>query len=146
MLAENRKAKFDYEIVESFEAGIELSGAEVKSAREGGVNLTGSRVIFNEDGVWVVGMNIPKYKFDSSTEFDPLRSKKLLLHREEIGALGTKMKSAGLTCVPVRLYNKGSLIKLQIALVRGKKKYEKRDLIKKRETKIGLARRLKISR
>jgi len=146
MITENRKVRFDYEIVESYEAGIELSGAEVKSVRGGGANLTGSRVVFKEDGAYVIGMNIQRYKFDSAEEVDPLRSRKLLLHKEEIMTLGTKMKSAGLTCVPVKLYNKGSLIKLQIALVRGKKKYEKRDLLKKRETEIGLARRLKISR
>jgi len=146
MLAENKKARFDYEIVESFEAGIELNGAEVKSIRGGAANLTGSRVVFKDDGAYVIGVNIPRYKFDSTAEYEPGRSRKLLLHRKELVALGTKMKSAGLTCVPIKLYNKGSLIKLQIALVRGKKSHEKRELIKKRETEIGLARRLKISR
>jgi SsrA-binding protein len=146
VLAENRKARFDYEIVESFEAGLELTGAETKSVRGGGVGLTGARVVFREDGAFVVGMSIPKYKFDSSDEYEPLRTRRLLLHREEIVSLGMKMRSAGLTCIPVKLYNKGSLIKLQIALVRGKKRFEKRELIKKREAEIGLARRLKISR
>ena len=146
MLAENQKARFDYEIVESFEAGVELTGSEVKSIRSGGVSLTGARVVFKIDGAYVVGMSVPKYKFDSAEEYDTLRTRKLLLHKKELVSLGTKMRSAGLTCVPVRLYNKGSLIKLQIALVRGKKRFEKRELVKKRETKIGLARRLKISR
>ena len=145
MLAENRKARFDYDIVESFEAGIELTGAEVKSIRGGGVNLTGSRVVFREDGAYLVGMNIQKYKFDSADEYDPLKTRRLLLHRAELVSLPTKMRSAGLTCVPVKVYNKGSLVKVQIALVRGRKKYEKREVIKKREAEIGLARRLKIS-
>ncbi|HEX9007994.1 MAG TPA: SsrA-binding protein SmpB [Patescibacteria group bacterium] len=143
MLAENKKARFDYEIVESFEAGIVLTGSEVKSVRAGGASLTGSRVIIKEDGAYVVGMNVQKYKFDSSEEYDAARTKKLLIRKPELVSIGTKMKSAGLTLVPVRLYNKGSLLKLEIALVRGKKKYEKREVIKKRETEIGLARRLK---
>ncbi len=146
MLAENKKARFDYQIVESFEAGVVLSGSEVKSVRAGSASLTGARVIFKDDGAYVLGMTVPKYKFDSSEEYDPLKTRKILLHKGEIVSLSTKMKSAGLTLVPVKLYNKGSLIKLEIALVRGKKKYEKRELIKKRETAIGLARRLKINR
>lgn len=145
VLAVNKKVKFDYEVVESFEAGIELTGAEVKSVREGGVSLAGARVVFKDGEVFVVGMSIPKYKFDSNPDYDPLRTRKILLHRSEMVSLGTKMRSAGLTCVPVKLYNKGSLIKLQVALVRGKKKFEKRAVLKKRETQRGLARRLKIS-
>jgi len=146
VLAENKKARFNYQIVETFEVGIVLTGSEVKSVRAGSASLVGSRVIFKEDGVYVIGMSVPKYKFDSAEDYDPLKTRKLLLHKSEIVSLGTKMKSAGLTLVPVKLYNKGSLIKLQIALVRGKKNYEKRELIKKRETAIGLARRLKINR
>ena len=143
MITENRKARFDYEIVESFEAGIVLSGSEVKSARGGGASLNGSRVVISEDGASVIGMNIQKYKFDSSEEYEAGRTKKLLMKRKELVAIGTKMKSAGLTLVPVKLYNKGSLLKLEIALVRGKKKYEKREILKKREIDLGLARRLK---
>lgn len=146
MLAENKKARFDYEIVEPFEAGIVLSGSEVKSVRAGGASLTGSRVLIKEDGAYVVGMNIQKYKFDSSEEYEAGRTRKLLLRTKELVAIATKMKSAGLTLVPVKLYNKGSLLKLEIALVRGKKKYEKREILKKRETDLGLARRLKNNR
>jgi len=143
VLTENKKARFNYEIVESMEAGIVLTGAEVKSAKGGGASLTGARVLIKDDGAYVVGMQIQKYKFDSAEEYDVMRTRKLLIKRKELVALGTKMKSAGLTLVPVKLYNKGSLLKLEIALVRGKKKYEKRELIKKRETELGLARRLK---
>ena len=146
MFIENKKIRFDYEVVEAYEAGIELTGSEVKSVRGGGTSLTGARIVFKNDGAYVVGITIPKYKFDSAEEYDPLKTRKILLHRSEIVSLGTKMRSAGLTCIPVKLYNKGSLIKLQIALVRGKKKYEKREQIKKRETQLGLSRRLKISR
>ena len=143
MLAENKKARFDYEIVESFEAGIVLSGSEVKSARSGGVSMMGSRVVIKEDGAYVVGMNIQKYKFDSSEDYVADRTRKLLIRRRELVTIGTKMKSAGLTLVPVKLYNKGGLVKVMIALVRGKKKYEKREMLKKRTESLALARRLK---
>lgn len=143
MLTENKKVRFDYEIVQAFEAGIVLSGSEVKSARAGGASLMGSRVVINEDGASVIGINIQKYKFDSNEGYEAGRTRKLLMKKKELVAISTKMKSASLTLVPVRLYNKGSLLKLEIALVRGKKKYEKREVLKKRETDLGLARRLK---
>lgn len=139
----NKKARFDYEIIESFEAGIVLTGSEVKSIRNNGVNFAGSRVIFRDGGAFLVGVNILKYKFDSQENYDPSRVRKLLLHRKEMLEIQSKAKSAGLTLVPVKLYNKGNIIKVQIALVRGKKTHEKRELIKKREVERGLARRLK---
>lgn len=145
MFVENRKAKFDYEIIEDYESGIVLSGAEVKSVRGGGTTMVGARVVFDEDGAYVVGMNIPKYKFDSSEEYDAGKRRKLLLHRKEIVEIQSKMRSAGLTVVPISLYNKGSLVKVKIALVRGKRKFEKRELLKKRESQLGLARRLKLT-
>ncbi len=143
MLTENRKVRFDYEIIESFEAGIVLTGSEVKSARSGGASMNGSRVVITESGASVVGMNIQKYKFDSSEEYDAARTRKLLMKKKELISIASKMKSSGLTLVPVKLYNKGSLLKLEIALVRGKKKYEKREILKKREINLDLARRLK---
>ncbi len=145
MLAENRKAKFDYEVVEDFESGIVLSGAEVKTIRSGGASMIGARVVFDEDGAYIVGLRIPKYRFDSAEEYDATRRKKILLHRKEIVEIQTKMRSAGLTVVPISLYNKGSLVKVKVALVRGKRKFEKREIIKKRESQIGLARRYKLN-
>ena len=139
----NKKARFDYEIIESYEAGIVLTGAEVKSVRSGGVNFAGARVVFDEGEATIIGLNILKYKFDSAENYELSRAKKVLLHKKEILEIHTKMRSAGLTLVPVKLYNKGSLVKVQIALVRGKKKYEKREAIKKRDVEAGLARRLK---
>jgi SsrA-binding protein len=139
----NKKATFDYQIIESYEAGIVLTGAEVKAVRDGGVNFAGARVIFDEGKAKIIGLNILKYKYDSSEAYDSSRSKEILLHKKEIIEIQSKMRSAGLTLVPVKLYNKGSLIKVQIALVRGKKKYEKREAIKKRDVDAGLARRLK---
>jgi SsrA-binding protein len=145
MLVENRKARFDYEIIEDFESGIVLSGAEVKSVRSGGATMTGARVIFEADGAYVIGMNIPKYRFDSAEEYVPDKRRKLLLHSKEIVEIQTKMRSEGLTVVPISLYNKGSLVKVKIALVRGKKKFEKREILKKRESQLGIARRLKLT-
>ncbi len=139
----NKKATFDYQIIESYEAGIVLTGAEVKAVRDGGVNFAGARVIFDEGKAKIIGLNILKYKYDSSETYDSSRSKEILLHKKEIIEIQSKMRSAGLTLVPVKLYNKGSLIKVQIALVKGKKKYEKREAIKKRDVDAGLARRLK---
>ncbi len=139
----NKKARFDYEIIESFEAGIVLTGSEVKSVRAGSVNFAGSRVVFVDGKVKLLGLNINKYKFDSSEFYEPSKVRELLLKKKEIIEIQSKSKASGLTLVPIKLYNKGSLIKLQIALVRGKKKYEKRAEIKKRDTERGLARRLK---
>ncbi len=139
----NKKARFDYEIIEAYEAGIVLTGAEVKSVRNGGVSFAGARVLIGEDGARIIGLNIQKYKFDSAENYEPGRAKKILLHKKEITQILSKSRSAGLTLVPVKLYNKGSLVKVQIALVRGKKTYEKRAAIKKRDTEAGLARRLK---
>ena len=145
MIVENRKARFDYDVVEEYESGIVLSGAEVKSVRDGGLSMTGARVVFEGESAYVIGVNIPKYRFDSSDEYVADRRRRLLLHRKEIVALQGKMRSAGLTVVPISLYNKGSLVKMKIALVRGKKRFEKREIIKKRESQIGLARRLKLT-
>ncbi|HOX96408.1 MAG TPA: SsrA-binding protein SmpB [Candidatus Woesebacteria bacterium] len=145
MLSENKKARFDYEIVEDFESGIVLSGSEVKSVRGGGASMAGARVIFEGDEAYVIGLNIPKYRFDSREDYEPGKRRKLLLHREETVEIQTKMKSAGLTVVPIEMYNKGSLVKVKIALVRGKKKFEKREIIKKRESQLELARRLKVA-
>ncbi len=141
----NKKAIFDYEIIESYEAGIVLSGAEVKSVRNGGANFAGARVAIIDGEPQIIGLNINKYKFDGREEYEPAKSRKLLLHKNEIIEIQMKSKSAGLTLVPIKLYNKGSLIKVQVALVRGKKKYEKRELIKKRDIEARLARRLKSS-
>jgi SsrA-binding protein len=145
MIVENKKVKFDYEVVEDFESGIVLSGAEVKSVRDGGATMMGARVVFDSDGAYVLGLSIPKYKHDSAEEYSPDKRRKLLLHRKEMVEIQSKMRSAGLTVVPISMYNKGSLVKVKIALVRGKKKFEKREVIKKRLSERGLARRLKLT-
>lgn len=143
MRIENKKARFDYEVVESFEAGVILTGAEAKSIKAGQVNLTGARIIEKDDRFWVVGMNIAKYPYSTDPDYDPGRIRELLLRKKEITQIMAKRVSSGLTLVALTVYNKGDLIKLEVGLVRGKKKYEKRDQLKKRTEERALARRLK---
>lgn len=143
MRIENRKAKFDYEVVEEFEAGLILTGGEVKSIKSGGANLTGARVIEKGGKLFVVGVNVPKYEFATDPDYDPGRIRELLLRKKEVTSILSKKVSSGLTLVALALYNKGDLIKLSIGLVRGKKKYEKREQVKKRVEERALARRLK---
>jgi len=143
---DNKKARFDYDVISSYEAGISLTGSEVKSIRTGGAVFSGARVVVIEGEAFLIGLNIQKYKFDNREDFEPGRTRRLLLHKKEVLEILTKSKAAGLTLVPMKLYNKGGLVKVQIALVRGKKKFEKREVLKKRDTEMGLARRLKTSR
>ncbi len=143
MRIENRKARFDYEIVDSVEAGIVLTGAEVKAIKGGQVNLTGARIIEKNGGLWVVGMNVARYKFSSDEEYDAARIRQLLVHKKEMAQIMARKRTAGLTLVALSVYNKGDLIKLEVGLVRGKKKYEKRELLKKKTEEKALARRLK---
>lgn len=143
MRIENKKARFDYLIVESFEAGLVLTGAEVKSLRGGGGNLTGSRVVVGDGGVFVVGMNIVRYPYSTDSDYDSNRRRKLLLKRKEVVAIETKRRSAGLTLVPLAVYNRGRYLKMEVGLVRGKKKYEKREDLKRRDTEKGLRKVLK---
>ena len=135
----NKRAMFDYEVLESFEAGISLSGAEVKSIKSGFMSLAGSRVVIGargsdeREGVWLIGATVTQYKSSSDPNYDPMRSRKLLLKKEQIEWLKSKMTAKGLTVVPLSCYTKGDLIKVEIALVRGKKQFEKREQEKKRE-------------
>lgn len=129
----NRRAYFDYDILEEFEAGIVLSGAETKSLKKGAASLAGSRVLVKDGAFWVVGMQINPYEFAASIDYDPLRSRKLLLNKQELLRLQAKLATKGLTIVPLECYNKGTWIKLKVALVRGKKQYEKREKEKKRD-------------
>lgn len=132
--AENRKARFDYEILEKFEAGIELLGTEVKSVRGGRMSLEGSFVIVRGGEAFLINSNIPPYQIKNAPkDYDPLRNRKLLLTKKEINELGGNEKR-GLTMVPLSVYNKNRKIKVEIALVKGKKKFDKRETLKKRDT------------
>ena len=143
MRIENKRVRFEYEVVETFEAGLILTGAEVKSIKSGQLNLTGARVIEKDGRLWVVGMNIPKYQHATDPDYDPGRIRELLFRKTEIASILAKKQAAGLTLMALAVYNKGDLIKLSVGLVRGKKKYEKREQVKKRVEERALARRLK---
>jgi SsrA-binding protein len=141
---ENKKVRFDYEIVEEFEAGIELKGFEVKSIKSGKANLVGGFVLIRDSEAWATNIDIPPYQANNTPEdYDHTRTRKLLLNQKEIARIENKVKSEKLTIVPIRLYNKGGLVKLSIGLARGKKKHDKREIIKKRETKRVIERTLK---
>ena len=123
----NRKFSRDFEIVEKFDAGIALTGSEVKSIRQGGLRLEGAHIAFLEDGPCLIGAEIPKYRFAEDSSYDPKRSRKVLLQDKEILRIKGRLNSGhGLTVVPVSCYNKNALLKLEIALVRGRKDLEKR--------------------
>jgi len=133
--AENRKARFNYEISEKYEAGIELLGVEVKSVRGGQMSLEGAFVVIRGGEAFLINANIPPYQPNNAPkDYDPLRNKKLLLTKKEITILAGSEKNKSLTIVPISVYNKGRKIKVEIALVKGKKKQDKRESIKKRET------------
>jgi SsrA-binding protein len=142
--AENRKARFDYEILEKYEAGIELLGTEVKSVRGGRMSLDGAFVIVRGGEAFLINANIPPYQTKNSpTDYDPLRNRKILLTKKEIGELADSGKNKSLTIVPISVYNKGRKIKIAMSLVKGKKKHDKRETIKKRETDIEIRREYK---
>jgi len=149
-LAENKKAYFSYSILEKFEAGISLIGQEVKSIKSGRINLKGSYVVLKHSikgktpEVFLVGCNIPPYQpKNAPSGYDPQRSRKLLLRKSEIKYLIGKSKQKGLTMIPLRVYTKKGKIKIEFAVVKGKKKFDKRESIKKREVEREIKRSLK---
>lgn len=142
--ANNKKALFDYEIIDKYEAGLILSGNETKSIRKGGVSLKGGFVTFHENDAFLINVHIPRYKYAGSVlNYNPERSRKLLLKKREISYLRGKSQEKGLTIVPLTLYNKGRHIKLEIAVAKGKKKYDKRESVKKREINREVQRKMK---
>jgi len=145
ILAKNKQARFDYEILETFEAGLVLSGQEVKSIRQGQASLKGSHVTINKNReVFLINASIPAYKMAGKLpEYQIDRSRKLLLQKKEIDYLAGKLQEAGLTLVPLSLYTKGKKIKIEIGLAKGKKKADKRAQIKEREVKKKIQRFLK---
>ena len=133
--AENRKARFNYEILEKYETGIELLGTEVKSVRGGQMSLEGAFVIARGGEAFLINANIPPFQpKNAPKDYDPLRNRKLLLTKKEIAELAGSEKNKSLTIVPILVYNKNRKIKVEIALVKGKKKFDKRETIKKRDT------------
>jgi SsrA-binding protein len=143
-LIQNKKAYFNYEILEKMEAGIELFGFEVKSLKNSQGSLDGSHITVRGGEVFVINMQIPPYQpVNTPKDYDPLRNRRLLVTKKEIGRLEKEAEQKGLTIVPISVYNKGRRVKMEIAVVRGKKKYDKREAIKKRDTEREIRRSLK---
>lgn len=143
-LIENKKARFNYEILEKLEAGLELFGSEVKSIRGKQGSLEGAHIGIRGNEAFLIGASIPPYQpANTPKNYDHYRSRKLLLTKAEIKNLLGKEKTKGLTIVPLSVYNKGSKIKISIGIARGQKKYDKRESIKKRELDRDIRRTLK---
>lgn len=132
-LAVNKKAGFDYELLERLEAGMILKGYEVKSVRAGGAKLSGAYVLLRGDKLWLIGAHIGRFKPAGAISYDPERARELLLRKKEIKYLQGKFAEKRLTFIPLRMYTKSGKIKLEFAIARHKKKYEKREQIKKRD-------------
>ncbi len=133
VVARNRKAKFEYELFETYEAGLELRGTEIKSIRSGQISLSEAYVRTNGQQAWLVGAHIATYDQASVFNHDPERDRRLLLHKREIKALWDGIRLKGMTIVPTKLYLKDGLAKVEIALAKGKRNYDKRQAIKKRD-------------
>lgn len=143
-LSTNKKVLFNYDILEKFEAGIVLTGQEVKSIRFGRINLMGSYVIIRNNEAYLINATVPPYQpKNMPQEYDPARARKLLLKKSEIKYLLGKSEQKGLTLVPLRVYTKKGKIKLEFGIGRGRKKADKKELIKKRETDKEIQRELK---
>lgn len=133
LIAQNRRARHDYEILDSYEAGVALVGTEVKSLRLGRASLADAYATVDDGEVWLRGLHIPEYTHGSWTNHDPRRVRKLLLHRGEIERLIGKIREGGLTLVPLSLYFSDGKVKCEVALARGKKSYDKRQDLARRD-------------
>jgi len=146
VVIKNKKAFFDYEVLETIEAGLILSGHETKAIKSGQVNLKGSYVSFHKDQIGIAKMHVSKYKpAGPMPDHDPDRWRPLLLHKKQIALLMTKNNEKGLTIIPLKVYTKGRLIKVEIGICRGKKMYNKREIIKQKDIKRETQRTLKNS-
>ncbi|MFR5601997.1 MAG: SsrA-binding protein SmpB [Lachnospiraceae bacterium] len=143
LVANNKKAYFDYFIEDKYEAGIELFGTEVKSIRMGKCSIKESFIRIEKGEVYIYGMHISPYEKGNIFNKDPLRVRKLLLHKSEIYKINGKLQEKGLTLVPLQVYFKGSLVKVEVGLARGKKLYDKRQDIAKKTQKREIERELK---
>ncbi len=146
IIADNRKARFDYEILETFEAGMALTGSEVKSIRNKQVQLKDSYVSFIGDEAFLQNAHISEYKASSYNNHAPERLRKLLLHRRELEKIYGALREKGLSCVPLKIYFKNGRIKLEIALAKGKKQHDKRESIKRKDATRELKQQMKHSR
>jgi SsrA-binding protein len=143
VLAQNKKAYHDYEILEKFECGIVLVGSEVKSVKAGKVSLKESYARFFDNELWVVGMHIAEFIEANIFNHETTRKRKLLLHKKELKRLAVKLQNTGLTLIPLKVYRKMHLVKVEIGLCKGKREFEKREAIKEREVKREMDRAVK---
>lgn len=143
VLATNRRAPHDFEFIEKHETGVVLTGAEVKSLRAGQGNLVDSYALIRDGEVQLHGAHIPQYDFSHDSNYEAKRPRRLLMHRKEIDRLMGKVAEQGLTLVPLRIYLKDGLVKIEIALSRGKREYDKRASLRDKEQKREMARALK---
>jgi SsrA-binding protein len=143
VIAENRRARHNYELLEFFEAGIELAGTEVKSMRQGKANLQDSFARIDNGELWLFNCHVSPYDHGNRFNHDPIRKRRLLMHRREISKIKARMQEKGLTLVPLKLFFKRNWVKVDLALARGKHLYDKRESIAKRETKRQLDRLVK---
>ncbi len=134
LIASNRKARHDYAIIDTFEAGISLTGTEVKSLRAGRASLIDGFATLSEDEIWLRNVHIAEYAEGTWTNHAPRRARKLLLHRSEIDKLGQKLREGGLALVPLSMYFSDGKVKVELALGRGKKEYDKRQTLAKRDS------------
>jgi SsrA-binding protein len=144
IIAQNRKALFDYAIEEKFEAGVVLTGGEVKSVKAGHVNLKESYAVVKDEEMWLLNAHISPYRFSNQENYEPTRSRKLLLSKKEIKFLIGKINTKGLTLVPLKIYLKHGLIKIELGLGKGRKKFDKREVIKNRDIDREIKQRLKV--
>lgn len=140
IIVTNRKANFLYEILEKFEAGLVLNGTEVKSLREGKANLQDAYAKLMKNELFLLNCNISQYKFGNVNNHDPVRARKLLLHKYQIKKIKKSLEEKGLTLIPLKMYFKDSLVKVELGVSRGKKVYDKRESIKKREVERSIQR------
>ncbi len=144
ILVKNQKVFFNYEIADKYNAGVELLGFEVKSIKEGKGNMEGSYIIIRGGEAFLIGLDIPPFQQNNTPEgYDPKRNRRLLLNKKELLILAEIEKEKGLTLVPISLYNNGRRIKLELGVAKGKKKFDKRQTIKKRESDKEINRTLK---
>jgi len=146
IVTKNRKAFHDYFIQETYEAGLMLVGTEVKSLREGKANLKESYALIKDGEIFLLNCHISHYSHGNIENHDPLRTRKLLLHKKEISKLWAKTSQQGLTLIPLKIYFKNGKAKVEIGLAKGKRQYEKRDSIKAREAKREIERHMKSNR
>lgn len=144
IIAKNKSAYFEYFILEKYEAGVSLTGTEIKSLRNKACNINDSYIAVKNNEVFILNMHIAEYKMGNIFNHDPYRSRKLLLHKKEILKMSLKVKQEGMTIIPLKIYfNSENKCKIEIALVKGKKLYDKRESIKERDTKRDIQKKFK---